>query len=196
MSKSLILVALVLATASCAILQPASDPPDSRATSPEQTPDPPTREEKAPREDVPETTEPEAIEPAETAWAILASGTQSAVRVPITRAVSDPSVWRDIWYAITANQADPPEVPEVDFQRESAIILILGERPTGGYSVGIADIVERRESVEVVVEVSRPAPGEMVTQALTTPYSIAVVRITGKEFVFVGDSLEAGFEGD
>ncbi len=172
--RLLILIAIALVTGSCAILESSSGPSNSRETRPERTPDPPR----------------------ETEWEVIAAGTQSAVRVPVARAVSSASSWRDIWYAITANQADAAEAPVVDFERETAIVLILGERPTGGYSVGIADIVERANEVEVVVAVSRPEPGEMVTQALTTPYSIAVVRIAGKEFVFTGDSLEAGFQGD
>ncbi|MFP4114097.1 MAG: protease complex subunit PrcB family protein [Spirochaetales bacterium] len=130
------------------------------------------------------------------AWRELASGAQSAVRTPAARAVGDPAAWADVWAALTANHLEPPDRPDVDFDRETVIVLLLGERPTGGYGVGIEAVIESRGRVEVVVDVRRPQPGDMVTQVLTTPYCVAAIPITGKEITFAGDDLERGFVGD
>lgn len=156
------------------------------------------------RSEAPARTEPEGQpqqdapqeEAREQPWTELASGSQSAVRTPVTRAIRDPGLWADFWAAITANQLPPPPRPQVDFSERTAIVLLLGERRTGGYGISIRDVVYGSGEVEVVVEIERPEPGAMLTQALTAPYYIATIPATDREIVFTGDDVEAGFEGD
>ena len=210
-----IVASLTLVAASCAIVGPtvdtprdpnaASEPPatsesdPARDAPPREVPSPaPPTDERTPAEDEP-TPQPDprgGTDPSARRWREIASGQQSAVRIPVARAVSHADLWADFWAAITANQPDPPTLPQVDFEHETVVVLILGERTTGGYSVGIAAVVERRLEVEVVVLVSRPPPGAMVTQALTTPYYVAAIPIVARDIVFTGDSLEVGFHGD
>jgi hypothetical protein len=72
-----------------------------------------------------------------------------------------------------------------------------GRKPTGGFAIG-ADSA-RREGDEVVVRLKLEKPPEdaFVTQALTYPYAVAVVRgldPAGREFVFVdGEDRELGW---
>lgn len=208
----LALVAL-LAAGSCSLLEPiardgggagestpqergpqAGDASEAAPQKPEQ---PPARE---PDGDTPAADAP-VDAPAEDApptpgYDVLARGTQGAIRVPLARAIADPALWADFWAALTANQADPPARPEVDFDEGTVVVLLLGERPTGGYAVEIERVRERRDGMEVVVDVTRPAPGDMVTQALTTPYFVALLPVADAPVEFTGDDVEAGFEGD
>jgi pyruvate/2-oxoglutarate dehydrogenase complex dihydrolipoamide acyltransferase (E2) component len=72
-----------------------------------------------------------------------------------------------------------------------------GEKPTGGYSVGVESA--RLEGGEVTVRLSleEPAPDAIVTQALTYPYAAAVIRgIDPGEVLFVfedGDGQRLGW---
>jgi hypothetical protein len=174
--------------------EPEVESPDSEEPkSDERDTAPPQRNDRQPeqpqgRED---RAEPESIE-----WRPLASGQNSAARVPLVRVIRGPDLWADLWAAVTANQLNPPERPAVDFSEEAVVVLLLGERRTGGYSIAIEQIIDRRESVEVVVEVTRPEPGAMVTQALTSPFYIAAVPVADKKIAFSGDNPEDGFEGD
>lgn len=172
------LAALAL-LASCAALPPTVEEPVARA---------PEEERPAPAEDRAPTL-PEGLRE-------IDSGPQSAIRVPFTRVIHDPELWLDFWAAHTANRLDAPSAPQIDFDRRHAIVLLLGERSTGGYAVRVSEVVERASRVEVVVEVQRPQPGDMVTQAITSPYFIATLPATSKEIVFTGDSVGAGFVGD
>lgn len=64
-----------------------------------------------------------------------------------------------------------------------------GERPTGGYGVGVS----AGEGNAVRVALREPGEGEIVTQALTSPYAVAVVReVAADELRFIepgGESL-------
>lgn len=55
------------------------------------------------------------------------------------------------------------------------VCALAGERPTGGYRVGVSS----GEGGSVRVTLREPGQGDIVTQAITTPYAVAVVRGEG-----------------
>lgn len=69
-----------------------------------------------------------------------------------------------------------------------------GQKPTGGYSLGVRSARLQGERVSVELALEKPSPDAIVTQALTYPYAVAVVRDLnpqGKQFSFVtGDGRE------
>ena len=73
------------------------------------------------------------------------------------------------------------------------VVAYRGERPTGGYSVGVAGARVEGDRVTVRVSLEDPPPDAMVTQSLTYPYGISVLRglsLEGKSFSFVGGDGE------
>lgn len=63
-----------------------------------------------------------------------------------------------------------------------------GEKPTGGHSLGVRSARLQGESATVELALEKPSPDAMVTQALTYPYAVAVVRDLdpeGTRFSFV-----------
>jgi hypothetical protein len=63
-----------------------------------------------------------------------------------------------------------------------------GEKPTGGYSLAVRSARLEGERVSVLLALKEPPTDAMVTQALTYPYAVAVVRgldPRGKGFSFV-----------
>lgn len=69
------------------------------------------------------------------------------------------------------------------------LLVTYGEKPTGGYVVEIGDIIMATDKITVPVNFKRPAPGDVVTQALTYPYDLETIDATGVpvEFVPSGD---------
>ena len=76
---------------------------------------------------------------------------------------------------------------------ETFIKISAGEKPTGGYSLNYREFTEKEYPVEIVVELTEPKEGELVTEALTYPSLILKVdseqvtkyevkSIGGKEF--------------
>ncbi len=68
-----------------------------------------------------------------------------------------------------------PMAQTLKYNSKQYIFATWGSRPTGGYSVKIREAVQRQDAIYVEIEYTSPRPGEMVTQALTHPYVIAVI---------------------
>jgi protease stability complex PrcB-like protein len=72
-----------------------------------------------------------------------------------------------------------------------------GQQPTGGYSVGVAGARVEGDRVTVRVSLEGPPSDAIVTQSLTYPYEISVLRglsPAGKSFSFVdGDDRKLGW---
>jgi hypothetical protein len=63
-----------------------------------------------------------------------------------------------------------------------------GEKPTGGYSLSVRSARLEGERVSVQLSLKEPPPDAIVTQALTYPFTVAVVHgpdLRGKGFSFV-----------
>ena len=64
-----------------------------------------------------------------------------------------------------------------------------GEKPTGGYSLGVESARIEGDRVTVQLLLEEPPPDAVVTQALTYPYSVVVLRDLdprGKDFALLG----------
>jgi len=70
-------------------------------------------------------------------------------------------------------------VRDINFDREHVVIVALGRKPTGGYSVTLSGSRIVRGQLELEMDIREPAPGTMVTQALTTPCAVMAVTATG-----------------
>jgi len=68
------------------------------------------------------------------------------------------------------------------------LVAYRGERPTGGYSLGVAGARVEEDRVTVRLSLEEPPSDAIVTQSLTYPYEISVlhgVAPEGKSFSFV-----------
>jgi hypothetical protein len=65
--------------------------------------------------------------------------------------------------------------PAVDFATEMVIVVAMGRRPTGGYSIEVDSVVSSDASLLVAVTETAPGRTCMTTQAFTAP--AAAVRV-------------------
>lgn len=70
------------------------------------------------------------------------------------------------------------------------LLVTYGEKPTGGYSVEITDIKENEGKLVVTADFTEPGEDEMVTQALTYPYDLAMLEDPGLPVEFVATGAE------
>ncbi len=68
------------------------------------------------------------------------------------------------------------ERPTVDFATNQVIVLFLGQKNSGGYSISIDRVEEEAGKLNVYKKVETPKAGENVTMALTNPLVIAVIH--------------------
>ena len=71
------------------------------------------------------------------------------------------------------------KVSALDVQNANFVILNMGEKTTGGYSIGIGNVVETDSNIIITVKETNPDPESMVTQAFTMPF--CVVKINSKK---------------
>ena len=78
------------------------------------------------------------------------------------------------------------------YELEGVLYLLVtyGERPTGGFDVEITEIAVQDEKVVVTAEFTEPAEDEMVTQALTYPYDLAMMDDPSLPVEFVATGAE------
>lgn len=111
-------------------------------------------------------------------------GVNSGVTKPARTVVKDRKAWSKLWRRVHARRRPLPEPPQIDFETQMVLAVFLGIKRTGGYDVRIVRVVESGRRLEVFVKSSSPAPGDIVTQALTAPYHIVVVPKSEKRVVF------------
>lgn len=63
----------------------------------------------------------------------------------------------------------------VDFESRNVVIIYLGERSTGGYSVEVDSIYWKNEILFIKTKEIKPLKGQMVTMALTNPFCITTI---------------------
>jgi hypothetical protein len=112
------------------------------------------------------------------------TGVQSGVAKPSNQVIEDAEAWRKIWKEIHARQKPAPDVPEIDFDKQTVLAVFMGRKPTGGYATKITRITDTGKRIEATVQEHAPGPGDIVTQALTSPYHMVAVPKTEKPVVF------------
>lgn len=67
------------------------------------------------------------------------------------------------------------QLRQVNLEHEHLLFVTLGEKPTGGYSVSLASVQGEEATLRLAVKVREPAPGAMVTQAITSPCVVVAI---------------------
>jgi PrcB C-terminal len=72
----------------------------------------------------------------------------------------------------------------VDFSTKRAVLLDLGQRDTGGYSVATSGIQEFSDHIVASITITKSGSNCAVTQTLTSPFQFIEVQ-SSKEILFV-----------
>lgn len=125
------------------------------------------------------TVPPEGARPAE--FRVVAEGSyaeganepvESAVLTQRIAVASTSSEYERLWNAwIRAGQP----APSIDFARESAVFLLLGQRRTGGHGLTAQSVSVEGNAATVTVQGTSPAPGSVATMAISAPYAVLAV---------------------
>lgn len=111
-------------------------------------------------------------------WKVLAQG-QHAVGFPkpTYELVGGQDQLTNLWYQAYGSQLQVPQVPSVDFSRETVLAVFDGQRPTGGYGIDVRDVTVQNGELYVDMVKTSPKKGQITTQGLTSPWvMIEVMR--------------------
>jgi hypothetical protein len=111
-----------------------------------------------------------AIEPQRAIdFSVLATGYNSRYEgARLLSLITNQSDWASAWSLIGRGSSAP--MPEVNFNTRAVVLAYQGRKNTGGYGISVAEI--RREGATLIARVNEqtPKPGEIVTDALTSPF--------------------------
>ncbi len=116
----------------------------------------------------------ELVSPPAPLYRILSQGTNAAYAETEPRAylANNPTRFAEVWGLAVGNRLPRPPAPGVDFRTRSVAAFFWGLKPTGGYGLEVAGVTYAGEVARVVLSLTSPRPGAIVTQALTSPYVI------------------------
>jgi hypothetical protein len=70
-----------------------------------------------------------------------------------------------------------------DIHNSNFVILNMGEKNTGGYSIGVESVVETDKNLIITVKETNPKLDSQVTMALTYPY--CVIKLNSKKEIII-----------
>lgn len=89
--------------------------------------------------------------------------------------VADQEEWGELWENHTQQQSPQPERPPVDFANQVVLAVFMGERPTSGYAIEIANVSFTADTYRVQHIQTSPVPGCHVAQVITHPFHMVKV---------------------
>lgn len=114
------------------------------------------------------------LPPPSPSYRILDKGTMSGYteQTPMAILALGPNRFAEGWNLVVGSRIPRPAAPQVDFRSRAVAFFFWGLKPTGGYSLDVVGVSRVGETARVVLNLTAPRPGAIVTQALTSPYLV------------------------
>lgn len=90
---------------------------------------------------------------------------------PVAYVAFDEKSFRELF----ARHVGQDGTPVVDFEREAAVLLLGGRRSTGGWSVTPRAVSVSGDVLVIDAQLSGPGRGGIVSQAITSPWTVIAV---------------------
>jgi hypothetical protein len=68
--------------------------------------------------------------------------------------------------------------PTVDFTEQEVVGVFAGKKPTGGYAISVSKVEDTATARTLFVTITVPGPTCMVTESLTTPYTVIALPMS------------------
>ncbi len=107
-------------------------------------------------------------------------GQQSRTAAPDTAVLTEVTGWKNF----CADKLGMQTVPVVDFTKNYVVSVMVGDKPTAGYSVQITEAAVEDEKLIITYRLRAPMYGDIVAQVITRPYAAAVIQKTEMPIVF------------
>lgn len=88
------------------------------------------------------------------------------------------------WKAMHGRRSPTPARPAVDFSSETVVAVMMGLRPSGGYTIEIKDLTSTSSTIRAEVALTVPGKSCPLPYVLTSPFHIIKVNAVTSEFTF------------
>jgi protease stability complex PrcB-like protein len=92
--------------------------------------------------------------------------------------ITSPTALEQVYSSLNKHQmGNNTPLPDIDFDTHGALLLEMGQRPTGGYSIHFNPSLSRVVDQQAIIHVTwkTPADGMVVSQVLSSPYILLVI---------------------
>ena len=110
----------------------------------------------------------------------------SGLIAPLRAVVDDPAAFRALWTQAFGGMQPVPPVPDVDFSIRRVVVVALGERNTGGYTIAVESAVLSGSELAIGVKISLPGNCP-VTQAMSQAADFVTIPRTDNRAVKFDD---------
>lgn len=120
--------------------------------------------------------------PSTVTFTVIASGNNTISGAPANRKIevfTSQASFNSSWHLYI----QPDTERTVDFSSKKVVLLSLGMRSTGGYSISVEKIEDFGEYITAQVLIKKPGSNCIVTQAQTSPYEFTEIA-SMKELLF------------
>ena len=100
----------------------------------------------------------------------------SGIAEPFETRIRDQAAWEQFWMNLHSIDIPTPSLPEIDFTENMVIGVGLGNKPSGGYSVEIKDIIIKDDKLVINAVEQQPGQNCGTTMAITQPYHLVTVE--------------------
>lgn len=109
--------------------------------------------------------------PRDVPFEVVAQGAQAVgIARPVYQLLRTPDEFSAAWNQAYGASLSVPPLPGADLARETLVAIFLGPKPTGGYGLDVVGVTLEDGDLYVDVLERAPAPGAIVSQALTSPW--------------------------
>lgn len=120
----------------------------------------------------------------------LAAGSNSGFESATKKVITDQDEFTHVWEEAYRNFLNRPKPPKVDFNEYQIVLVAMGMKTSGGYSIKIESI--NNTSGNYLVNVLETSPGKscVTTEVVTFPFQlIQVKKAEGKTLFKVSEKI-------
>lgn len=129
-------------------------------------------------------------------WEVIGNGEQAVgVDSATFNVARSANMLLRLWNQGYGTQLNLPSVPVVNFQQESVIAIYMGQKPTGGYSITVDDVVLEDGEVYIDVSAYEPSADDFTTQAFTSPWVMVRISRADLKLAWIRDSSSSRLLG-
>lgn len=117
-------------------------------------------------------------------FTVLKEGTNSGHKTAGSKIIHNTEELSLAWTILHGNYMENPPIPKIDFNSNQLILILMGEKTSGGYSIGVENIIEI--NAESIITIGEKKPGKtcMTTSVMTYPYQLIIIPKTNKQIVY------------
>ncbi len=76
---------------------------------------------------------------------------------------------------LNLQEVENDKMLELDFSKNDVVVIYLGQRNTGGYSISVDSLYWQDSILNIETIITKPGKGENVTMVITTPYCVVSI---------------------